>query len=153
MKQLIIFFLLTLTLFSSCDEQRRYVKRMVGTWNIVQEDVRRINSDGTVDREATNLQIGTLLLTEPDFSAILIDYSITFPGANFSRSGYGFKTDENAKRVFLYNFFCDDIYNCDWVGTIEEDETDRQVWTFYRGTTGANGAPAHWKYTWTLERE
>lgn len=152
--RLLIITILLASSLTACNKQKKFLNRMVGTWNIVEERSQRINSDGTIDQVENSTDVGELILSEPSFSAdIFMDYSIFFTASGFSLRDRAFKTDEDRKRVFFYNFFCDDLFGCDWAGTIEEDEPARQVWTFYRRTSGANGGSAHRKITWTLEKE
>lgn len=147
------FVLLLVVLLTSCDEQKRYVNRMEGSWNIARQETSVINNDGTVSDVEIITDAGTLLLTEPSGgSNLFLDYTLSLNFSTFTLSGLPFKTDEFNKRVFFYNFFCPDVFGCDWVGTIEEDQPGKQVWVFFRRTT-TNGVQAHRKTVWTLERE
>lgn len=138
---------------SGCNEQKRYVNRMEGSWNIARQETSVIGNDGTVTDVEVITDAGTLLLSEPSGgSDLFLDYTLTLSFSSFTWSGLPFKTDDFNKRVFFYNFFCPDLFGCDWVGTIEEDQPGKQVWVFFRRTT-MNGAQAHRKTVWTLERE
>ncbi|MDP5170640.1 MAG: hypothetical protein NWR72_10370 [Bacteroidia bacterium] len=153
MKHSPIYFLpLLLLLLSGCDPEVKFGKRIGGSWNIAVQETQVINSDGSISDERRETDVGELTITEPDGSPTYLEYSLTLTNSNYRWNFLPFKTDDTNQRVFFYFFFCSDILGCDWVGTIEENLPDRQVWVFYRSTTGSNGAPAHRKTTWRLER-
>ena len=141
--------LLSILLWGCTNKQERFADRMVGTWNIDREVIEQIFPDRSVVEEADNENIGTLLLEEQaGIGEVFLDYTLRIDGVNYPWNQLPFKTDEERKRVFFYNFFCPEIFGCDLVCTIVKDERNRQVWHFIRPQSGQ-----HRKVTWTLSRE
>ncbi|MEZ4826452.1 MAG: hypothetical protein R3C61_09175 [Bacteroidia bacterium] len=145
-------FILLLT--SACkDKQLVYASQMEGVWNIAHEEIVIIHPDGSVADVSETENVGVLTLTAEEGDRVFRTYSLTLTNSTFSLSGLPFKADEELKRVFFYNFFCGDIFGCDWVGTIEVNEKNRQQWSFIRQIDNPNGADSHRKTTWTLSRQ
>jgi len=145
--------LLLIFLVSCSDKQERFANRMEGTWIIEREVIEQIYADGTVIEEADNENIGTLLLEDQEgVGNVFLDYTLQINGATYPWNRLPFKTGEERKRVFFYNFFCPEVFGCDLVCTIIEDERNRQVWQFVR-PRGSGATFHHRKVTWTLTRE
>lgn len=127
---------------------------MEGTWDIVEESIILINPDGTTETLSEKTDVGVLTLTEPVFDdGVFLDYTLTLNDGSFSWSLQPFKADEEAKRVFFYYFYCNDLFGCDMIATIESDKRNTQQWSFYRKTGATSGSgTAHRKTTWVLER-
>ena len=148
--------LLLSLLFSACkSEQRRFNNRMEGTWNIANETIVQIMPDGSTQVTSDTDNAGTLIIEEDDFELgkVFMNYSLSLTTSNFNWTQEPFKTDEERKRVFLYYFYCEDLFGCDMIATIEEDKPNRQVWNFFRQDGSVNGVTVHRKVTWTLEKD
>jgi hypothetical protein len=148
--------LLSLLLVSSCNPQRQFINRMEGVWNIAQEEIVLINPAGSTDPVSSGTDIGVLTLEAGDFidqSAGSLYYTLELTNSNFSWRDLSFKTDPERKRVFFYNFYCDDLFGCDMIATIIEDKPNQQVYSFIRRAGSTNGGSIHRKTTWTLERQ
>jgi len=121
---------------------------MEGSWTI-DETITHIYPDGQSEEVSSGKGIGTLLLEPPEFDeGVFLDYTLTLNNSSFTWSKKPFKTDEGRKRVFFYYFYCEELFNCDMVATIEEDEKSTQKWSFYRPEAGY-----HRKVTWELTRD
>lgn len=130
------------------DDQARFKDRMEGTW-IIDETITHIYPDGRAEVASTTPSVGTLLLERSDFDdGVFLDYTLTLNNSSYSWNRKPFKTDEGRKRVFFYYFYCEELFNCDMVATIEEDKANSQVWNFYRVESGY-----HRKVHWKLRRE
>ncbi|MFY0672744.1 MAG: hypothetical protein JXQ87_05045 [Bacteroidia bacterium] len=148
-----IIWLFILLFFQSCvrDDQTRFKNRMEGTWQM-NEVIIHINPDGTSTQISETPIFGTLILqNDPNAIdvGIWLEYSITLNNSNFRWELLPFKTDEDNKRVFFYNFFCNELFGCDLVATIEKNERNLQQWSWIRPE--ANGV--HKKVTWTLTKD
>ncbi|MCB0736125.1 MAG: hypothetical protein KDC92_01335 [Bacteroidetes bacterium] len=132
------------------DKQFRYKRQMEGTWSI--SEVREhILYDGTTVPISSGDDIATLTLAKPEFEeGIFLDYSFALNTGAFAISG-NFKTDESRQRAFLYYFYCESLFGCDLIATIEEDKVNKQVWSFIR-RDDYNGEPTHAHTTWTLTK-
>lgn len=138
-----------LPLLSGCEPtQVRFNNRMEGSWNMARETIVRINPDGTVDELANRVDAGIIEFSQDEFDNFFVNYSISLNYDPFRWTDKSFKTDEKNKRAIFYNFYCEDLFGCDMIATIETNERDRQIWSFYRSL----GAGAHRKTTWTLVR-
>ncbi|RMG61690.1 MAG: hypothetical protein D6722_19345 [Bacteroidetes bacterium] len=144
----LIAFVLLLALAACRPDQTRFIHRMEGTWTLAHEEVVHILPSGEVVPISEGQNLGTLLLENNDDSRVFLDYTLTLPGVNFDWNQKPFKCDEARRRVFFYNFFCNEIFNCDLVATIQEDTPQRQVWMFIR----PEGNGIHRRVTWTFER-
>ena len=139
--------------FSACTPgQVRYINQLQGSWNIAHERVILINPDGTTETLEDRDDAGTLLLTAQGDNYFL-NYSLTVVGSNFTWVDKSFTTDEKQKRVLFYNFYCEELFGCDMIATIEERANNRQVWSFFRRAGSSSGGTIHRKTTWILERE
>jgi len=137
-------------LLQSClrDDQVRFKNRMEGTWTI-NEAITRIYEDGSTEVISNTPNVGTLLLEPSDFEGgVFLDYTLTLNNSSFTWVQKPFKTGEGRKRVFFYYFYCEELFNCDMVATIEEDKRNSQKWSFYKNESGF-----HRKVTWELSRE
>ncbi len=132
----------------SCDQQKRFSQRMEGSWEIIQEEIILIKRDGNTELLSDKENVGSLLLSDPGFGDTFLDYTLRIEGTTYPWNQLPFKTDEERKRVFFYNFFCADLFGCDFVGTILEDKVNRQRWQFIRPS-----GDDHRRITWTLERD
>ncbi|MCB0705136.1 MAG: hypothetical protein KDC34_07490 [Saprospiraceae bacterium] len=154
-KQLVPLLLVSIFLLLGCAKsQLRYAKVMEGTWNIAEETIILINPDGKTELVSQATDVGTLLLEEPILGdGIFLDYTIVLNNNPYTWVKLPFKTDDERKRVFFYNFYCGDVFNCDMSATIEVDKKDEQMWSFFRQDTATSGSgTAHRKTTWTLRR-
>lgn len=146
-----LIFAFLLILLMGCDRtQIRFNNRMVGTWKIAREKIVLINPDGSVDEVANRTDAGTLELYQEEFDRFFMQYNLTLTYSNFRWTGKACKTDENNKRMNFYNFYCDELFGCDMIATIETNERDRQIWSFFRRAGSTTGGTAHRKTTWTL---
>ena len=144
-----------LLMFGCRSKEKKFIHRMEGVWNIAQEDIIRINPDGSVEQVSSGTDIGTLTLREGDGidqSANFLYYTIELASSNYSWRDLPFKSEEEQKRVFFYYFYCQDLFHCDMIATIEEDQANRQKWSFFRREGSGNGGTVHRKTTWVLER-
>ncbi|MEO1449297.1 MAG: hypothetical protein AAFV07_07185 [Bacteroidota bacterium] len=139
-----------LVLLAGCDRtQIRFNNRMVGTWNIAREKIVIINQDGSVDEVANRTDAGTIEFFQEEFDRFFMQYNITLNYDPFTWREKPVKTDEQNKRMLFYYFYCEEQFECDMIATIETNESDRQIWSFYRSVSN-NGQAAHRKTTWTL---
>jgi hypothetical protein len=129
-------------------EQNRFNNRMEGTWQM-DETVILINQDGSTTPVSETPAVGTLLLQSNGASGIAMDYSLTLTNSTYTWEILPFKTDEDNKRVFFYYFFCNEIFGCDLVATIEKNERNLQQWSWVR--PAGNGQ--HKKVTWVLKKQ
>lgn len=122
---------------------------MEGTWNLAHEEIVVIMQNGTADTLSVKENVGMMLL-EPTAtvggSNVFLDFSLTLVNSNFRWVALPFKCDDARKRVFVYNFFCNDIFGCDLVCTIEKDTPTEQRWSFIKSL----GNGQHRKTTWVL---
>lgn len=117
------------------------------------EVISNIYSDGSSQIESETENVGTLTLVPSEIEdGVFLEYTLELADGSFMWSAKPFKTDESRKRVFFYYFYCEELFGCDMVATIEEDSRKKQVWSFFR-PTNQNGQPTHRKVTWTLTKQ
>ena len=153
MRRLIFIYLGIACIASSCirNKQVRYKDRMLGAWTIGEEVV-QIQADGSTHEVSKSMEVGTISFAEPEFDeGVFLDYTLLLNNSSFSLHQQPFKTDESRSRAFLYYFYCNELFHCDLIATIEKDTRKEQVWSFFR-QDNFNGQPTHRKTTWTLTK-
>ncbi|MEM6262926.1 MAG: hypothetical protein AAGI38_10495 [Bacteroidota bacterium] len=145
---------LSLLLMTACRApQVRYANRLVGEWNIATEKRVLVKADGKEEILVDTTNVGTLMLAETEEDGIFLSYTLSLADGSFSIQDQPFKLDNYGKRAFFYYFYCSELFGCDMIATIEEDQKDRQVWSFFRRAGTTSQGPEHRKTTWFLERK
>ncbi|MCB0637954.1 MAG: hypothetical protein KDC54_15100 [Lewinella sp.] len=149
---LLLGLLVTLLLVGCRDKQIRFSHRMEGTWEITREVITLIKPDGSTETTVDRENAGVLELNDDNDDKFFLNYNLTVDGSNYSWVNLPFQCDEERKRVLFYYFYCDDIFGCDMIATIEEDKPRRQQWSFFRQSGSEPGGTVHRKVTWVLEK-
>ncbi len=131
MKKATLFILSLALLFSGCQKDDQLEKRLEGNWNIAHYENIKIFNDGTTEMVAEADDAGYFMFYKDVLDLMIFDFSYTANGTTASGSGVNFLIDDHAQRIIIINGKCSGIIDCDLAYTIEENTSNRQVWSIY----------------------